>query len=290
MRVTVAASLGVALMVAAPAASAGDLRPGGKLLLTGGVSNVEGAGGGGLATWAVVTGYETRDGVGANVHATLVSLPDYKFTALGAAVGLFDRVEFSYTRQSFDTEDVGAKLGIGQGFTFHQDVVGAKLRVAGDAVYAQDSWVPQVAVGAQFKSADRGALVKALGAKDDRGVDWYVAATKILLNESLVLSGTVRATKANQTGLLGFGGPKNDGYQAQFEGSAAMLLNRRLAVGLEYRTKPDNLGLKEDDWMDVFAAYAVNKSLSVTAGYADLGEIATFGGQRGLYLSLQAGF
>ena len=27
-----------------------------------------------------------------------------------------------------------------------------------------------------------------------------------------------------------------------------------------------------------------------TAAYADLGEIATFKGQRGLYLSLQAGF
>ena len=38
------------------------------------------------------------------------------------------------------------------------------------------------------------------------------------------------------------------------------------------------------------AAYAVNKHLSVTAAYADLGTIATFKGQRGLYLSLQAGF
>ena len=60
---------------------------------------------------------------------------------------------------------------------------------------------------------------------------------------------------------------------------------------MEYRTKPDNLvGLKEDDWVDVFAAYAINKHLSVTAAYADLGQIVTFKGQRGLYLSLQAGF
>ena len=290
MRGIVAALLGVGLLASAQGAGAADLRPGGKLLLTGGVSSVEGGGGGGLATWAVITGYETRDGIGANAHATLVSLPDYKFTAAGVAVGFFDRFELSYARQSFDTEDAGAKLGIGQGFTFHQDVVGAKLRVAGDAVYAQDSWVPQVAMGAQLKTADRGALVKALGAKDDKGVDWYVAASKIVLDKSLVLSGAVRATKANQTGLLGFGGPKNDSYQAQFEGSAALLVTRRLAVGAEYRSKPDNLGLKEDDWMDVFAAYAVSKRLSVTAGYADLGEIATFGRQRGLYLSLQAGF
>ncbi len=286
------AAAGVAAALAAYAAHADgqELRPSGKLLLTGGVSDVEGAGGGGLATWATITGYETRDGIGANLHGTMVDLPDYRFTAFGGAVGFLDRIEISYARQAFDTGDTGAKLGIGKGFTFHQDVFGAKLRVAGDAVYGQDRWLPQVAVGAQFKKADRGALVKALGAKDDQGVDWYVAATKVLLDQSLVLDGTIRATKANQTGLLGFGGPKNDGYQAQFEGSAALLLTRRLAVGVEYRTKPDNLGLKEDDWMDVFAAYAVNKTLSVTAGYADLGEIATFGGQRGLYLSVQAGF
>jgi hypothetical protein len=117
-----------------------------------------------------------------------------------------------------------------------------------------------------------------------------VAATKVYLDQSLVLNGTIRATKANQTGLLGFGGPKNDSYQAEFEGSAALLLTRKIAVGVEYRTKPDNLGLKEDDWMDLFAAYAINKNISVTAAYVDLGEIATFRHQRGVYLSIQAGF
>ncbi len=50
----------------------------GKLLATGGVSAVEGAGGGGLAGWALITGYGTRDGIGANVHDTFVGLPDYQ--------------------------------------------------------------------------------------------------------------------------------------------------------------------------------------------------------------------
>jgi hypothetical protein len=268
-----------------------DLRPAGKLLLTGGVTNVEGAGGGGLSSWATITGYATRDGVGGNVHATLVELPDYQFRAYGAAVGLFDRVELSYTRQEFDTQGTGAKLGLGKGFTFNQDVLGAKVRVLGDAIYAQDSWVPQVAVGVQYKNVDKAAVVAFLGAQDDDGIDYYVAATKVLLAESLVVNGTLRATKANQTGLLGFGGPGGkDDYTLQFEGSAGMLLSKRLLVGAEYRTKPNNLGLKEDDWWDLFAAYAVNKNLSITAAYADLGTIATFKGQRGLYLSIQAGF
>ena len=278
------------MLAAASAAQAGELRPSGKLLLTGGVSNVEGAGGGGIASWATITGYETRDGIGANAHATYIDLPDYQFTAYGVAAGFYDRFEVSYTRQAFDTQGTGGKLGLGSGFTFHQDVVGAKLRVLGDAVYDQDSWLPQVSLGAQYKKADRGAVIGLLGGKHDRGVDWYAAATKVLLNESLVLNGTLRATKANQTGLLGFGGPKNDGYQAEFEGSAALLLSRRVAVGVEYRTKPDNLGLRENDWADLFAAYAINKTLSITAAYVDLGEIATFKNQRGVYLSLQAGF
>jgi hypothetical protein len=290
MRRRVAALLGASFLLAASTARADDLRPSGKLLLTQGVSNVEGAGGGGIATWALITGYETRDGIGGNIHGTFISLPDYQFRAYGASVGFRDRVELSYTRQEFDTQGTGAKLGLGSGFTFDQDVVGLKVRLLGAAVYNQDSWVPQVAAGAQYKKADKGAVIDFLGGKKDSGVDWYVAATKLYLDQSLVLNGTIRATKANQTGLLGFGGPKNDSYQAQFEGSAALLLTRKIAVGVEYRTKPDNLGLKEDDWMDLFAAYAINKNISVTAAYVDLGEIATFRNQRGFYLSIQAGF
>lgn len=286
-----AGGLVAALSLVAGAADAREMTNGGKLLLTGGVSNVEGAGGGGLANWATITGYETRDGVGANVHATWLGLPDYDFQTYGGAVGFRDRIEVSYARQAFDTGSTGGKLGLGKGFTFHQDVIGLKLRLTGDAIYDQDSWKPQLAAGVQFKHNDRAAIIKAVGGKDNDGVDYYLAATKVLLNQSLVLDGTLRATKANQMGILGFGGNKHDEYALQFEGSASYLLSKRLLVGAEYRSKPDNLaGLKEDDAFDVFAAYAINKHLSVTAAYVDLGEIVTFKNQRGLYVSLQAGF
>ena len=46
-------------------------------------------------------------------------------------------------------------------------------------------------------------------------------------------------------------------------------------VGAEYRTKPDNLGLGDDDWMDIFAAYALTDHLTLTAAYVDLGSIAS---------------
>ena len=284
------AAAGLGLALTSPAA-ASEISTGGKLLLTGGVSALEGGAGGGLATWAVIAGNDTSSGIGGKAHATYVGVSDYSLRAAGVAVGLFDRVELSYARQEFDTGDTGAKLGLGQGFTFAQDIAGVKVRVLGDAVYDQDRWLPQIAVGAQFKSNDQGAIVRAVGGQDDSGVDYYVAATKLVLDKSLILSGAIRATKANQTGLLGFGGDRSDDYKAQFEGSAGWLVSKRLVVGAEYRAKPSNLGFaKEDDWIDLFAAYAINKTVSVTAAYVDLGDIATFKDQRGLYLSLQAGF
>jgi len=272
-------------------AKAGEINTGGKLLLTGGVSSLEGGAGGGLATWGVIAGNETRDGFGGKVHVTGVEVPDFSLRTAGAAVGLRDRIELSVARQEFDTGATGTKLGLGKGFTFRQDVYGVKVRVLGDAVYDQDTWLPQVSVGAQYKKNNQGAVVRAVGGKDDSGTDYYAAATKLLLDRSLVLSGAVRLTKANQTGLLGFGGDRSDRYKPQFEGSAGLLLSKRLAVGAEYRSKPSNLGFaREDDWVDLFAAYAINKTVSVTAAYVDLGDIATFRNQRGLYVSLQAGF
>jgi hypothetical protein len=281
----------LALAAGVSPALAGEGANGGKLLLTGAVSSVEGSGGGGLASWATITGYETRDGFGANVHATYVPLPDFSLRDYGVSVGLFDRVELSYARQEFDTGATGGKLGLGDGFTFDQNVVGAKVRLIGDAVYDQDRWLPQVSAGVQWKQNDQSAVIHAVGGKHDTGVDYYLAATKVLLDQSLVLDATLRMTKANQFGLLGFGGDRSDNYSAQFEGSAAYLLNRHLALGAEYRTKPDNLGFAHEQraW-DLFGAYAVNKALSLTLGYADLGDIATFRNQRGVYLSLQAGF
>lgn len=275
----------------APAHAAEEMADGGKLLLTGGVSNIEGAGGGGLATWALTTGYATRDGIGANAHAIYVDVGNYRLRSYGAAAGFFDRVEVSIARQQFDTGPTGAKLGLGKGFTFNQDVVGAKVRLLGNAVYDQDSWLPQVAVGAQFKYAEQNAIVRAVGAHSTVGIDYYVSATKLVLADSLLLNVTVRATKANQTGLLGFGGDRSDNYSLETESSAAFLVTRHLAVGAEYRTKPNNLGFaRENDWYDVFAAYAVNKHLSLTVAYVNLGDIATFRNQQGLYVSLQAGF
>jgi hypothetical protein len=270
------------------AAMAGEMRQGGKLLLTGGVSSVEGAAGGGLASWALIAGNETDAGIGAKAHATYVALPDFDLTSGGIAVGIRDRVELSFARQSFDTRDAGAALGLGKGFRFGQDIYGAKVRLIGSAVYDQDRILPQISIGVQHKRADKAPIIRAVGGRQSEGTDFYLAATKIILSRSLVVNATVRITKANQFGLLGFGGDRNDVYKAKFEGSAGMLVRRNLLVGAEYRTRPSNLGFaREQRGLDVFAAWSASKSVAVTAAYVDLGDIATMRRQRGLFLSVQ---
>ncbi len=273
-----------------PAADAGE-GFGNKLLLTGGVSQVEGSAGGGLTPWAVIGGYGTRDQIGGNAYYTRVGLDDYHLDSYGVLVGLYDRVEISLSRQRFDTERVGGALGLGDGFAFTQDTLGVKVRIAGDAVLEQDSWLPQIAIGAQYKRNDQPGVLAFVGARDDSGIDAYVSATKLFLDRSLLVNGTVRFTKANQFGILGFGGDRNDDYEPMFEGSVAYLLNRHLAIGGEYRMKPDNLGIAaEDDAWDVFVAWAPRKHVSLTVAYVDLGNIVIRDSQRGVYASLQVGF
>ena len=272
-------------------AAAGQAVESGRMLATSGVTQLEGVGGGGLVPWALITGYGTRDAVGGNVHGTYVRLPDFTLGSGGAAVGLYDRVELSYAHEYLDTGPTGGKLGIGNGYAFNEDILGVKVRLLGDAVYDQDSWLPQVAAGTEFKATGNQAVLHAIGAKSARGVDFYVAATKLFLAQSLLVDATVRLTKANQFGLLGFGGDRNGGYSFEFEGSAAYLVTRNLAFGAEVRTKPDNLRFaREGPAVDVFAAYFFTKNLSTTLAYVGLGDVARQRGQNGVYVSLQAGF
>ncbi len=288
---TVALATGLAGTAVPALAEATVSNTGGKLLLTGGVTQVEGAAGGGLTPWAVIGGYGTRDQIGGNAFYTRVDVDDYSLDSYGVLVGFYDRVELSVSQQRFDTEAVGAALGLGRGFAFRQETVGLKVRLFGDAVLEQDSWVPQVSVGLQHKRNDQAGVLALIGAQNDDGTDLYMSATKLYLAQSLLVNGTVRYTKANQFGILGFGGDRNRDAEAMFEGSVAYLLRRDLAIGAEYRQKPDNLGIatEEDAW-DVFVAWAPTKHVSVTVAYVDLGNIVIADNQRGVYASLQVGF
>lgn len=263
----------------------------GRLLASGAVTQIEGAAGTGLVPWAVMTGYGSDQSWGASAFYTKATLSDFNFESRGAAVSINNRLELSYANQQFDTGPTGPRLGLPEGYTFEQDIVGAKVRVLGDLVYDQDTWLPQIAIGAQYKSASDAQLLTALGATDEEGFDLYVSGTKLLLDHNLLLTGTVRRTDANQYGLLGVGGDQSDGPSLQLEGSAALMLSKRFVVGADYRTKPDNLGFAdEEDALAAYLAFFVNKNISLTGAYVDLGEIALQGRQTGAYGSVQMVF
>lgn len=281
----------------------------GKLLLTGGVSTVEGAAGGGLSPWAVIGSQATEGEIGASAFVSRAVTRDYGLSVVGAAVGLQDRVELSVARQDFNTGITGTLLGL-PGLHLRQNIFGAKLRLAGDAVLDSDTLMPQIAVGVQHKRLQSSGLdntLAALGAQRN-GTDLYLSATKLFLAQGLLVNGTLRATNANQNGLLGFGatlGGSENGYRLQPELSVAWLLRKDLAIGFEYRAMPNRLqaagqaaglgnGLAADDWKDLFIAWAPNKNLSLVLAYVDLGRIvpATTNQrkQTGTYLSAQLSF
>ncbi len=263
---------------------------GGKLLATGGVMQVEGAAGGGLTPWALIGGLGTEDEIGVSAFATGVRVDDYRLDSSGVAVGLYDRVELSLAKHKFSLR--GRVL---PGNAIRQDVYAIKVKIAGDAVADQNSWMPQIAVGLQHKrNEDYAFIPRALGARSAQGTDYYASATKLHLGavagRNLLWNATVRATKANQLGLLGFGGDRRDSYSLRFEGSAAVFLHDSLAVGVEYRAKPDNLSaFREQAWRDVFLAWVPDKHVSVTLANVHLGEVAGLR-QTGWYLSLQLSY
>ncbi|MGC9184778.1 MAG: DUF3034 family protein [Thiomonas sp.] len=316
---------------------------GSRLLATSGVTEVGGSTGGGISPWAVIAGYDTGDEVGGSVTGTYVSVPNYGLTTLGAAVGIHNRFEISVAHENLNV-NVGAlsSLGVlgnqagGLGLisspnpninlgnqTISMDVLGLKARLFGDILYTP---YPQVSVGIKYKKNNDFnsnfsglgpiGIPKFFGAAKDSGTDFYVAATKVFLNglfhRVTLVNLTLRGTKANAMGLLGFGtnsangiagalGTKSDNsYHAELEGSAAVFLRPDVAVGGEFRQQPDNMKYPVNaaataigspgTMKDVFIAYFPNKSLSLTAAYADLGPLPFQASNKGIYLSLNGTF
>ena len=268
-----------------------QLLAGERLLATGGVMQIEGSAGGGLTPWALIAGYGTREEVGASSFYTHARTQGgFEMNLAGVALGFNNRVEISYSHQRFGLSDTVPDEHV------RMHTLGAKVRLFGDAVYDQDTWVPQVAAGIQAKhNVDFDKVPKALGAESATGVDVYLSATKLYLaaigGRNVLLNATLLATKANQFGLLGFGGDKHDNYQLQPAASAALMLTDNLLIGTEYRARPNNLNsFKEDDAKDLFVAWFPTKYLALTAAYVDLGNIADKDDQSAWYLSGQLSF
>ena len=276
----------LAALGACSTAHAGD-----RLLGTSGVTQVEGSAGGGLVPWALIAGMGSSDQVGTSVNATHVRTQGgYQLDTGGVAVGIHNRVELSMAQWSFRFSDTVP----GQGVILNMASV--KVRLVGDAVYDQDSWLPQISVGGQYKVNQNDQVVpKLLGASRGQDTDWYLAATKVWLNAlwgcNLALDVTLRETRANQFGILGFGGDLNDRRQLEPEVSAGLFVRDDLVLGGEWRDKPNNLSaFREDAAWDGFVAWFATSHFSLTAAWLNLGNIANKPNQQGPYVSAQVAF
>ena len=271
------------LAIAAMPAVAGD-----RLAWTGAVAQVEGSAGGGLVPWALISGLGTDEQFGASGYLSYASTQDFSLRTAGVSFGIANRTEVSLARQRLDAGSVM------HGLTLGQDIAAIKVRLLGDAIFAPVQTLPQIAVGAQWKrTLDFEQVPRAVGAARGEDVDLYIAATKmyfaLLEGRNVVLDATLRRTRANQFGLLGFGG---NGRGSRFvpEFSAAIFLNDGLLLGAEYRDKPNNLAaFREGSAEDVFLAWAPSKNVTLIGAWADLGSIAGKPSQRGLYVSLWLG-
>jgi len=255
----------------------------GRLRGTAGTSSISGAGGGGLTPWATLTSYATSDSWGSIVFASHVTLDDYTLEVAGAGVNMHDRVELSYARQKFRIKASDA--------TISQDTAGLKLRVAGNILYGS---TPQVVLGIEHNALRDRAIALASGARDTRGTDIYVSAARAWIAgpaaRTTLLNVSVWYSRANQFGLLGYGGDAQGG-KVHLEAAVAMFLSRSWVIGAEYRQKPDNLStLTEGDAIDVFLAWFPSKRISLTGAWVMLGDIAGVPDQSGVYLSLQGAF
>lgn len=257
-----------------------NLMAGSKVIATGGATTIEANSGGGIVPWATINGYSSSDEWSVNTVAGRVGVDDFTLDTLGLGASFNNQWELSFARQKFSLDSIGGEL--------RQDVLGLKYKVAGELLYTA---MPQISIGAQLKKNRDFALPSAVGAGDDSGYEVYVAATKVFFDaiagRNLLLNATVRSTDAHQTGLLGFGG-EGVSRKLMLESSAVLLLNYNLALGAEFKQKPNQLGFADEQhWRDLFAAWFINKNASLVLGYVDLGDIAGLTEQTGFYLSLE---
>lgn len=84
----------------------------GTLLLTGGVSTIEGAAGGGLSPWVVIGSNATQGEIGGSAYLTNVGTKDYGLNVYGAALGIENRFELSVAQQDLNTRGTGTALDL----------------------------------------------------------------------------------------------------------------------------------------------------------------------------------
>ncbi|MBI4688016.1 MAG: DUF3034 family protein [Nitrospirae bacterium] len=282
--------------------------------------NIEGEGGGGIVPWAYLIN-PAKDGKIGNPSLgawTWIS-NGYTINFWTAGISVSDRVELGFAWQNLDIStlrddlkgDSQIALGAGTSLDTGDDNMQMITAHAKFQLLKESDSAPAVALSAEFKKAlstddlednlTRGVrgvlgagapkLLEWMGVDSDSGVDFNLMVTKLWKTKMPILTSVnLRLTKANQLGFLGF----SDDYSLHPEVTVAVLPESNVAIGIEYRNKPDelksvndylranagttfsalnNYTFQENDFIDFFIAYFPTPKLSITAAVANIGNV-----------------
>lgn len=202
---------------------------------------------------------------------------------------LWDRVELGYGLNNFDMGDLPQDIERATGIRIGDHAVdlhhfNARVLLCKEGDFDQ-AWLPALTAGAHYKynntvkdiDDDLMGTLTGIGIEDNDGFDFTLSGSKMItsLGRPMILSATLRYTKAAHIGLLGFTG---DG-KFVVEGAVCVLATDRLFFAAEYRQKPNEYvaipGLvgEEDDWWTLCAGYIINEHMTIAGGYANFGQV-----------------
>ncbi len=258
------------------------------------ITNIDGQAGGGLVPWALLSS-------GPTVAMTHLGTQNLGINSLAVNTSFANMVEVSYARNMLGV--TGTALGGNNTDVVDNFGLKVKLNDMSDSM-------PQFALCLVNKRAS-GNLIDNVVSKAPYGVntsstDVYGAASKIVNigGKNVLLNGVLRATKADQLGLLGFGGGTtagaSSGYKIEPEVSAEIFAADNVIFGAEYRKQPNyavagtNGVLYQGSAYDFNIVYVANKNFTLTAAYVNLGQVApaltNATRQNGMFLQGQVNF
>jgi hypothetical protein len=207
---------------------------------------------------------------------------------------LYGRFEIGFAYERFGLGDwpEDVRSAAGAEIDHHLNMYNLNLR----AMLVQEgdfdcSWMPAITFGTHFKwnentaqlNDNLGGLLDTLGGDHNYGTEFTIVASKTitdLLPRPVILSAGLRNGDAIHTGLFGFAGER----RTTFEGSIIAFLTDKLAFAVEYRQKSNlldefsaggyHLIKAENDWWTLCLAYVVNDNMTISGGYANLGNLA----------------
>ena len=209
--------------------------------------------------------------------------------ALTATETLGDRLELGYGWNYLDLGDLRGHINSAVGVNIGDNRVkmhnvNARLALLKEGQFDLP-WLPAVTFGTHFKinedidgiDDDLFGALSASGIASDYGFDFTLYASKMItsLPRPVLLNVGVRNSDAAHLGFLGF--TRKRKFLA--EGNVVVFLTDRLALGAEYRMKPNeykrigDLVQPEDDWWTIVFAYVFNSHLTISGGYGHFGRV-----------------